>query len=192
MSLTWGLDPDTSRSRLSRTLAKISFEHGSSILELMACGKYTSATSLLRPQYEALVRSLWLHYCAGDPVVERLSDESRLATSEKLPTVSEMLDALGRKAPRSLVTSLLEFRDSSWRPLSSYIHGGMHAVRWTESGFPGRILRQVLCTCDGLLVFTAMQLGEMSGARENGLAVAVVAGSFSDVLPAKRLDRDAG
>lgn len=191
-SLTWGLAPDTSRSRLSRALAKISFEHGSSVIELIACGKYTSATSLLRPQYEALVRSLWLHYCASDPVVARLSDESRLATNEKLPAVSEMLDALGRSAPRSLVTSLIEFRDSSWKPLSSYIHGGIHPVRWTKTGFPDRILHQVLCTCDGLLVFAAVQLGELSGARENGLVVVLLTGNYADVLPAKRHDRDAG
>lgn len=189
-SLHWGVNPDTNRSRLSRALAMIAFEHGSSVLELAAGGKYTSATSLLRLQYEALVRSLWLHYCASDLLLERLSDESRLASNEKLPTLGEMLAALGQSAPDSLVTSLLDFRDSSWKPLSSYIHGGIHAIRWTETGFPGQILEQVLRICDGMLVFVALHLAELSGNRANGLAVVDLAERHSASLPPKRPGRD--
>lgn len=189
--MDWGVSPGTDRSRLSRALAKIAFEHGSSVLELIAGGKYTSATSLLRLQYEALVRSFWLHYCASDPLIARLSDESRLASNEKLPTLNEMLDALGNSAPDSMVASLIEFRDSSWKPLSSYIHGGIHAVRWTETGFPGQILEQVLRICDGMLVFAALHLADLSGNRSNGLAVVGLAERHSAALPSTRPGRDA-
>jgi hypothetical protein len=192
IALRWHLNPDSPRTRLSRVLALIAFEHGSGLLELTRTAKYTSAIGLLRLQYEALVRSVWLLRCATEAEVQRLSDEARVGTNQQLPAVVAMLDALNGVAPDSLVKGLVEFRDSSWKPLSSYVHGGIHAVRWTETGFPRPLLQQALKACDGLLVFTAMHLGVLSGDLTNSLSIVDVATRHSACLPPHRGSGSAG
>lgn len=42
----------------------------------------------------------------------------------KLPMLSEMLKKLEGKAPQIALDQLLELKQYSWKPLSSYVHGG--------------------------------------------------------------------
>ena len=153
-------------------------------------GKYTSALGLLRLQYEALVRSLWVYFCATDDKVERLANGDP-STNEQLPQLAQMLESLERQAPRSLAMSLLEFRESSWKPLSSYVHSGIHALRWIDSGFPGPLLTQNIKVCDGMLVFTALHFGELSGNLANGMIVIDCAAHHTACVPPLRVDESA-
>jgi len=95
---------------------------------LIASGNFTSAIGLLRLQYEAFVRAIWLYYAASDVAVTKLMTELTTKSarrSQKLPMLSEMLIKLDGKAPQVVLDQLLEFREYSWKPLSSYIHGGI-------------------------------------------------------------------
>ncbi|MFK5953111.1 MAG: hypothetical protein QM498_08635, partial [Desulfobacterium sp.] len=49
--------------------------------------------------------------------------------SQKLPMLSVMLKKLEGQAPQIVLDQLLEFKEYSWKPLSSYIHGGIHAIQ---------------------------------------------------------------
>lgn len=46
-------------------MCSVSFEHAESAKILLASGNFTSALGLVRLQYEALVRALWLRYAAS-------------------------------------------------------------------------------------------------------------------------------
>ena len=50
-------------------------EHAESVKKLISTGNLTSATGLVRLQYEALVRAMWLIYASSDVTVDKLMAE---------------------------------------------------------------------------------------------------------------------
>ena len=63
------------RKESSRLLCLVSFEHAESLKLLIASGNFTSAIGLLRLQYEAFTRSIWLFYAASDLAVTKMMTE---------------------------------------------------------------------------------------------------------------------
>jgi hypothetical protein len=72
--------------------------------------------------------------------------------------MSKMLEALQGKAPKPATDLLLEFRDYSWKPLSSFVHGGIHAVDRNTKGYPVPLLIQMLKSSNGVSMMAAMVL----------------------------------
>ena len=62
------------RSALAGAMARIAMEHGMAILALMHVDSVTSMIAMLRIQYEAVVRALWLFFCASDERIGRLAE----------------------------------------------------------------------------------------------------------------------
>ncbi len=56
-------------------MCSVAFEHAESTKILIASGNFTSATGLVRLQFEALVRAMWLLYAASDASVSKLMCE---------------------------------------------------------------------------------------------------------------------
>src|SRR5690606_19375736 len=111
------LSTEGPRSRVSRVMCGISYEHAESVKILTASGNFTSAVGLLRLQYEATVRAFWALYAASDSFVDKLADSlSKEAErkASKLPMVGEMLEKLGANAHPEAVAMLKEFRDHQW------------------------------------------------------------------------------
>lgn len=91
------------RSRISRLICGIVFEHAESVKILITAGNFTSAAGLMRLQYEAVVRALWAFYAATDGFVDKLSASLTEETARKaasLPMVGEMLKPWTPKPPR--------------------------------------------------------------------------------------------
>jgi hypothetical protein len=174
------------RVRASKTMCGVSFEHAESAKMLIASGNFTSALGLVRLQYEALVRALWLLYAASDAETSRLMNEfSRESDgkSEKLPMQADMLHSLEGKAPRDAMTSLVSFKDNSWKPLSSYVHGGIHALHRHSKGYPVVLLRQVLKASNGLSTMAAMVLVILCGEPSQQGKMRAIQERFSACLP---------
>jgi len=180
------LSTPSDRGRVSQGLSRVAFEHAAGILELTVCCKYTSAVGLLRLQYEALVRSTWIYYAASDSAISRLMSSDPDRPSEKLPMLGQMIDELDERAPTTLVTSFREFREYSWKPLSSYVHSGAHSLLWSESGFPGWLIAQTVRSSNGLVVFTGLHLADLAGDRRLGLQVLAATDGLGRALPANR------
>ena len=122
---------NSDRIRSSRIMCSVAFEHAESVKILIATGNFTSATGLLRLHYEALVRAMWILYTASELSASKLMSElthESAKKADKLPMLSEMLKNLDGKAPKKAMDKLIEFKEYSWKPLSSYVHGGIHAV----------------------------------------------------------------
>ena len=184
-----GLEDSGDRSRASQALASVAFEHAAGVIELMTAGKYTSAVGLLRLQYEALVRSNWVYFSASDGVILRLlSSDALSGRSEDHTKLGRMLDDMDDLAPASLMTSLREFREYSWKPLNSFVHAGARSVAWRDSGFPGWLLAQTICSSNGLLVFTCVHLASLAGDAARALDVVRIANSHPAITPPKRDD----
>lgn len=170
----------------SRTLCGVSYEHANSVNALIALGNFTSALGILRMQYEALVKSIWALYAASENSIQKLQSELSNDTAkwaDKLPTLNEMLEELNDKAPQAALSSLIEFRDYSWKPLSSYIHGGIHALSRHKTGYPEQLLTQALKSSNGLLVMAGMMLVILSADKNQSGKITLIQRQFADCCP---------
>jgi hypothetical protein len=177
---------DSSRLRAVRSVASLSFEHAQSLKYLTAAGLCTSASALLRVQYESLVRAIWMHHCASDQEVELMLAELTHATAKqasKIPMLSRMLDEIEEKAPHAPVAGLREFKHYSWKPLSSYVHGGIHAVHRHGRGFPLELAIMQIRHSNGLLGLAGNLLLIIAGIPAEAGVMAGVYGEFADCLP---------
>ncbi len=153
---------------------------------LISSGNFTSAIGLLRLQYEAIVRAMWLFYAASDIAVSKLTAELNQATAQKsqrIPMLGEMLDQLEGNAPKVALDQLLEFRDFSWKPLSSYIHGGIHVVQRHSKGYPVGLLTQAIKASNGVSIMAAMLLVVISNDISSIAKIPMIQKEFLDCLP---------
>ena len=93
-------------------MCTVSFQHAQSAKFLFASGNFTSAIGLVRLQYEATVRAIWLLYAASDKSVSLLMSELSeysMKAANRLPMLSAMLKECEGKAPKNAMDPLLEF-----------------------------------------------------------------------------------
>ena len=108
------------RSYLSGACLHASIEHGMAILVLVDEGLYGSALALMRPQFEAYVRGMWLAQCAGDSEVDG-------AGRDKFPKIGPMIASLEK--PGLLDIALLStIKRGAWEPLNSFTHTGYQQI----------------------------------------------------------------
>lgn len=166
-----------SRYVLSSTAAVISLEHAIGLLTLLGSGVFTSTFALFRVQYEALTRGIWLLYGASEDWVEKLSAPLTTENAKKAnegPMLAKMLDELEGKAPDVVMSQLKEFKEYSWKALSSYIHLGLHPLTRKAEGYPIGLIEQVLRQSNGLSLMGTMLLTMLSGdPRQQGKVVAL-------------------
>lgn len=154
------------RTKTSRTFCGVSFEHSESVRILIRRGNFTSALGVLRMQYEALVKAIWTLYAASDSSIVKLQSNLSIESAkwaDRIPQISELLAELEGKAPPDALSPLNEFKEYSWKPLSSYIHGGIHAITRHGKGYPTILLSQALKSSNALQVMTGMMLVVLSG-----------------------------
>lgn len=119
---------------------QLAFEHSIVALQLIKSGLLPSGYSLFRPQFESLVRGIWLLHAASDSWVDKLSQPLTVESANKAnegPNLIDMLIHLEKsEAPMNLVSDLKEFKSVTWKILNSYIHGGLHPISRTITGYP--------------------------------------------------------
>lgn len=177
---------DSSRIISSRILCDFAFEHADSVRILVSVGNFTSGLAVLRMQYEALTKAIWILYAASDSSINKLSSELKPETAnwaDKVPLLSEMLEQLKGKAPPNAIDPLLEFKENSWKPLSSYVHGGIHAINRNKKGYPAGLLVQEIKASNGLLLMTGMMLVVLSGDNRQMGRIPAIQQRFADCCP---------
>ena len=179
-----------SRKRLTLTLVISSMQFSNAVRLLCSQGLILGVGTTLRSQYEALVRSVWVLYCATDLQIEKLdavlNAESQQA-SKNIPTVYAMLGELD-KIPQieNLLISLHEFKESSWLPLNSFVHSGIHAVFWTKYQAPPELIEQLFRISNGLNVLAFQEMGILTGIPNIQNEIFSVIAHYSDCLPKPR------
>ena len=181
---------DSDKLRAVRGMCGVAFEHAESVKILIATGNFTSALGLVRLQYEALLRGFWLLYAAPESAVSKLMGEftrEAVGNSEKLPMQAEMIKTLEGKAPKAAMISLSNFKEHQWKPLSSYVHGGIHALTRHSKGYPVVLLTQVVRVSNGLSTMAAMLLQMISSDQTRMGQLPAIQSEFEDCLPDKDL-----
>lgn len=134
---------------------------------------------------------MWLLYAASDTSVSKLMAELTSESAHranKLPLLSEMLTKLEGKAPAEAVSMLNEFKEYSWKPLSSFVHGGIHAITRHSKGYPAQLLEQLLKISNGVSVMTGMMLVILSGSPTQQGKITTIQAEFKDCLPDHKLE----
>jgi len=161
------------RVQVTESICGIAIEHGRSIRALIASGHPTSATALLRLQFETATRAVWLIYTGSDEWALRYHAPAGQAPVKEpdTPSMTEMLDSIRERAPPAVFISLNAFKAGSWKAMNSYVHGGIHPFIYMQHGYLVDFLIQTLRNSNGLSGMAAMVFAMMSG--DAGLARSV-------------------
>lgn len=178
---------DLTRFRTSTVAGSLALEHGAGVRALLALQLGVPAAVVLRAQYEATLRSVWVCYCAKDDEVSLLSGELSSKAdhrAKRLPQASEMLLALEGSGPSAPAQALRNFRTHSWAALNSFAHAGLHSLNRHEKGLPWPVIEGALRSSNGLSVIAAMQCAVSSGSQALVREVGKAQSEFADCLPA--------
>jgi hypothetical protein len=177
------------RGKAAFGMCSAAFEHGASLRFLITHGCATSGTALMRLQYEAVTRAMWLLYVAPDSAVEKMSAPLSLENEQaakNLPSVNEMLDQIrkgvGTTVPAPASEMLDRFREVSWRSLNSFVHGGIHALRRQTDGYPVQLILDVIRSSNALSTMAGMTLALLTD-EATARSMAQVQPEFADCLP---------
>jgi hypothetical protein len=150
--------PRSQQTLLTMTLCDLALEFWSSQRLLIGAGRHAAAMALVRLQFEAVVRAIWMHHGASEEWLTRFTAPmapEQLAEPVLGPNVDAMLLTIGRTAPPFIAQMLGELKSASWQPMNSYVHGGIRAIGQTLAGSTPHQLVSVLRNGNGLALLTA-------------------------------------
>ena len=164
-TVDYPLADDSPRLLASMDAALLSLEHADALRTLLQAGMAPSAMALMRCQYEAFTRSVWILHCAGDEQVELLSLPPEAGTSEKgLPMLSKMLEAFAEVSELgNMLPHLVELKVHAWSPLNSFVHAGVHAMSRSRDGFPAPLAVNVIRMSNNLSIMAGQHLAILTG-----------------------------
>jgi hypothetical protein len=109
-------------TRVPAVLLDLAAEHHVSIVHLVAGRMNGSAFALLRPEFEAFVRAVWLQLCATTAELEAFVEKDELPL-----TLGGMIEAV-EGHPHFADNVLSGLKTSAWKAMCGYTHGGMLQV----------------------------------------------------------------
>ena len=182
---------NSARIAVSGNLCQMSIEHSAAFRSLAENRMFASSFVVLRAQFETTLRAVWALYAATDNHISRIS--ARLAedteqSAKNLPQVHDMLAAIaGIPHAKVPYDALSEFKDSAWRALNSYTHGGIHPLSRMADGYPLELITANVKISNALAIVAAMQFCVLTGI--NGLQKQLVPLNerFHDCLPDHRV-----
>jgi hypothetical protein len=178
---------DSSRGEAALAMCEVAFEHAASLKLLISVGQFTSGVAMLRLQYEALVRAVWLWHVAKDNHVERLQTPLTIESQQgakNLPSVKDMLADLSRDGPPGAGRILTRFRDRLWDGLNSFVHGGIHPLQRKSHGYPTTLLEDLIKNSNAVSFLTATVMAELAYDAEIASRLVVLSTEFGDCVPA--------
>ena len=180
----------TARGESALGMCLVAMEHATALRALMALGMPTSAVSLMRLQFEALTRAIWLIYAASESAIAKLSGPLTLEAEQaakNLPSAKEMIEQIGKRVeqgvPAAAHQMLAHFKDVSWNAMNSFVHGGIHPLRRSADGFPEHLAVQVLRNSNGLSTMTGMTMAVLTGDQAIAKPMSKIQPAFADCLP---------
>ena len=180
------LDVESRRDLLTQGSCSVALEHGRSIVVLVDMESVGSAIVLLRAQFEAIVRALWLHGVATDEWIEdyfAAVKANPLKDPNSSPPMSEMLSALADSQHAPAARMLNPLKEAAWGPLNSYVHSGIHPILQHHMGYPPEYAIQVLRNSNGLSGMAATLMAMMTDNVDTVMAVRNAQLAHLDCLP---------
>jgi hypothetical protein len=166
----------------------LSLEHATGAFVLIRQGLFPSAFTLMRPQYECLVRGIWLLYAASETWVGKLAEPLALESAKRAnegPMLAEMLKELetSSNSPRPIVEQLKQYRDATWKAMNSYAHGGLHPLSRMLTGYPAQLTYDAVRNSNAAMALATQLTSILSGDPLNMEPVRRLHIEFADCLP---------
>lgn len=106
------------------------------------------------------------------------------AAANKLPLMADMLKQLDDKPQATVpLIALRAFNGNNAPALNALVHGGIHALTRSRSGYPVPLLIAALRDGNGLMLMAVMMLAILAGRQPLVHAVSQLQASFSADLP---------
>lgn len=149
--------PNSRRLVVVQGFANIVWQHAAAQWVLIQSELDVSATALVRPTYEALLRTMWTLRGAEDSWINGfLSSNPEALNSDaetrKGPDVNAMLQTIAKHHPADICEPLVVLKDVTWRAMHSCVHGGIRAVAQSSMPFPHHEAGSVLINANGMLI----------------------------------------
>ncbi|MGX5218301.1 DUF6988 family protein [Pseudomonas segetis] len=169
-------------------LCLVCHEHGLSVLMLSGIGNSISAASLLRLQFEALVRALWFLYAAPNEDLEKFTGNLTLESLEltrKMPSINEMLKALDKAENFHAYGKVMlkDVREKLLSEMNSFVHAGIMSYKLQELGTPEVVVIKNIKHSNGISTMAAMALALISTDQSVVPVMSAVQPKFADCLP---------
>lgn len=120
---------NSDRERISGALLHLALEHHEAIQILVSCDQpsppYGSAGALLRPQFEAYIRAVWLRRCAKDSEIKTLIEKDKLPKYDKVQSELDGIIKRIEELPAFEEKKLSSTKKDVWKNMCSLTHGGM-------------------------------------------------------------------
>lgn len=163
----------------------LALEHSLALRTLIVEGHLPSAYALFRPQFESLVRGIWLLHAASDRWIEKFGQPLTLASAKQAnegPGLADMLKDLesNPNAPGPIVAQLQEYKEATWKPLNSYTHGGIHPLARLVTGYPPQLTYDAVRNANAILALTMQLLSILTGNLRNMEPVRTMHVEFAD------------
>jgi len=150
-------------TRVPAILLDLVLEHHVGITHLVTGRMNGSAFALVRGQFEALVRALWLQLCATPEEVDAFVEKDSLPLN-----FGEMLDAIEQH--NDFADKVLSgIKKSVWKAMNGYTHGGMHQVARRvkegsiEPNYEPEEVIEVLKAAGLFALMGLLQIGRLAG-----------------------------
>ena len=177
---------DSPRIAVADTACSLALEHWHAVRLQLNGGLLPSALVVHRAQFEAIVRSVWLTYCASEAEINKLTTTLDLESEQAAKNISQiqqMMESIATSAPPQAQAALVRFKDNSWKALNSYAHAGIHPLRRHAEGYPVALAHSVLCNANGLAVFCGMQAVVLGGLQPLQREVLNLAAKYPSCMP---------
>lgn len=177
---------DTHRIELAIIACSLSLEHWHSIRFLLNARQLPSAVVVHRAQFEAIVRSIWLTYCASESDLCKLTAQLNIESEQAAKNISQiqnMMDAIDKSAPAEAFAALSRFKNYSWKALNSYAHAGIHPIARHAAGYPDEIIEAVLCNANSLAGLCGMQAVVLCGRQPLQKQILELAAKYPSCMP---------
>lgn len=158
----WSSHPEVTTQRGLVVLAYCAIvrQHVLSLHRLLASGFDVTAMTLVRPAFESLVRAIWSLDGAQDAWLTRFlqapaADSDPRNETITGPPVESMLATIRETHPRWVSEALAALKDATWKPMHSYVHGGVRPVLQVIAGCPDQQQIAVARNANGFLMFAS-------------------------------------
>jgi hypothetical protein len=179
-------EPSSLREIAVRGFANIVRQHAIAQWVLVQRELDVSASALVRPTYEALLRLIWTLRGADDAWLEGFlipTKEMRGSDAEtrKGPDVIAMLATIERHHPREIYQPLLDLKEATWRAMHSYVHGGIRPLVQSLVPSPPREAASLLINANGMLMMATNAVRMSHGLKSPMLPT--LQRQYADCLP---------
>lgn len=159
--------PAGNRVRAAASCYAIAQDHHHAIVLLIESRLYASSFALIRLEFEAYVRGLWLALCANESQIEKFVS----CPEWEPPKINDLIRGV-ENSPDPPEKALSKIKSQSWNSMCAYTHtGGLHVQRWnTEDGiepnYSSDEVEEVLTFSEIIGAMSVIGIAELGGMNE--------------------------